>query len=308
MSTKYPTKPLTPGYPSDEDTISRDIRVPAPQRREPGVPCFVTLAGVGLGSIHAIDAEQVELGRDLSNRIAFRDDTVSRRHARVVWDGAQWWLLDLGSKNGTWVNEGRVDEHALEDGDRVRIGQTTLKFLAGDSLEYGYYETLHAVAVEDALTGLPNRRYLDEILSREIPRARRHGRPLVMLMLDLDHFKRINDERGHVCGDRVLRELARLLEARLRASEFLARYGGEEFAFVLPEADPEGARTFAERIRERVASHVFDDDGESLRITVSIGGASWHPGMKAESDLIEAADRGLYEAKRAGRNRVVVDR
>ncbi|MFL5561895.1 MAG: diguanylate cyclase [Gemmatimonadaceae bacterium] len=165
---------------------------------------------------------------------------------------------------------------------------------------------LEALATTDAVTTLLNRRALVDRLSHEMERARRYGTPLALLMVDLDHFKDINDTHGHLVGDEALREVARLLQSGVRNVDIVARYGGEEFAIVLPETSNEGAVAFAERVRERVAEHVFANERlPSLRITVSVGVASV-PSAEIESveDFFARSDEALYRAKAGGRNQV----
>lgn len=165
---------------------------------------------------------------------------------------------------------------------------------------------LEALATTDALTRLLNRRGLVERLSTEMDRARRYGTVLALLMIDVDHFKEINDTWGHLTGDAVLAEVARLLQGAVRTVDLVARYGGEEFVVILPETPLDGAATFAERIRERLAQHPFGADvGRSVHLTASIGVASF-PSPRGETieDLLARADEALYRAKAAGRNRV----
>lgn len=165
---------------------------------------------------------------------------------------------------------------------------------------------LEALATTDSVTTLLNRRALVDRLSHEMERARRYATPLALLMVDLDHFKHINDTHGHLVGDEALREVARLLQSGVRNVDIVARYGGEEFAIVLPETSNEGAVAFAERVRERVAEHVFANERlPSLRLTVSIGVASV-PAADIESveDFFARSDEALYRAKAGGRNQV----
>ncbi len=165
---------------------------------------------------------------------------------------------------------------------------------------------LEALATTDSVTTLLNRRALVDRLTHEMERARRYATPLALLMVDLDHFKDINDTHGHLVGDEALREVARLLQSGVRNVDIVARYGGEEFAIVLPETSNEGAVAFAERVRERVAEHVFANERlPSLRITVSVGVASV-PAADIESveDFFARSDEALYRAKAAGRNQV----
>jgi diguanylate cyclase (GGDEF)-like protein len=271
-----------------------------------GCPRLVVVEGSQLGTMFEITTDPLSIGRDPSNTMVVDEVGVSRKHAVVErrQDGVT--LRDLGSKNGTFVNKKQVAEHRLADGDMVFLGSTTLKFLADDNLEHSYYEYLHEISVKDPLTQVPNRRYFDEFLARELARTRRYRRKLALLMLDLDHFKDVNDKFGHLCGDSVLRELSNTITSRLRASEFLARYGGEEFALVLPETDRQGARVVAEQLRALVERHEFCCGDDIIPVTVSIGGAEWNRDMIEPADLINAADEKLYEAKNSGRNKAVV--
>jgi diguanylate cyclase (GGDEF)-like protein len=161
------------------------------------------------------------------------------------------------------------------------------------------------MTIIDGLTQVHVKRHLLEQLDKELMRARRHTRDLGFLMLDIDHFKRINDVHGHLAGDYVLKEVARVLQQRVRRDEILARYGGEEFAVILPETNLQGAHALAEGLRERIEESRFAFQGETIRVTISIGGAMLNDGDRTSMDLIKRADEKLYEAKRSGRNRVV---
>ncbi len=169
---------------------------------------------------------------------------------------------------------------------------------------------LERETVTDALTGAFNRRYLDRRLSEEVSASRRYGRPLSILLIDIDHFKNVNDTHGHQAGDRVLVALGKILTETLRESDTLARYGGEEFLIITPHTPVSGATKVAERLRMRVESHEFSLIGEAspmraIRATVSIGVASLGDGVDNVEKLIKAADKNLYRAKEAGRNRVI---
>lgn len=165
---------------------------------------------------------------------------------------------------------------------------------------------LEALALTDPLTHLLNRRALTDRLIEELERARRYSSLVTLLMVDLDHFKRINDTHGHLVGDDVLRDIAALLRAAVRSVDLVARYGGEEFVVVLPETPSAGALTFAERLRERIADHVFPDFVPlGLRLTASIGVATYpSAGVESAEDLFARADEALYRAKAEGRDRV----
>ncbi|MCA9495060.1 MAG: GGDEF domain-containing protein, partial [Myxococcales bacterium] len=162
---------------------------------------------------------------------------------------------------------------------------------------------LRELSVVDELTGLRNRRYFDRTMSYEMDRVRRYDRTLSLVMIDVDHFKRINDTYGHDMGDCVLKAVARLLEDSVRKSDVASRYGGEEFGLVLPETRAVGAYHVAERVRSSVEAAVI----EGMRITVSVGVATASPDWTGDvMGLVRAADQALYRAKREGRNRIVV--
>jgi diguanylate cyclase (GGDEF)-like protein/PAS domain S-box-containing protein len=168
-------------------------------------------------------------------------------------------------------------------------------------------EALRTQSVRDALTGLYNRRYLEEVLEREIRRAGRAAQSLGIVMLDLDHFKRFNDTYGHEAGDAVLRETAAFLLKNVRAEDFVCRFGGEELVVILPTADLEGARTRAERLRSKMRELTIMHQGKSLgMVTFSVGVAAFPQHGVSLKELMAAADAALYEAKRGGRDQVAV--
>jgi diguanylate cyclase (GGDEF)-like protein len=168
-------------------------------------------------------------------------------------------------------------------------------------------EALRTQSVRDALTGLYNRRYLEEVLEREIRRAGRAGQSLGILMIDLDHFKNFNDSYGHDAGDVVLRETAACLTKGVRAEDFVCRFGGEEFVVILPTADKESSRARAERLRSKMRELTISHQGKSLgMVTISVGVATFPQHGTSPKETMAAADAALYEAKRGGRDQVVV--
>lgn len=257
-----------------------------------------------LGKRFVLEGPRVRVGRGADNQIVLEGDSVSRQHAHFERRGNHWYVVDDGSTNGTYVNEKQiVREAVLRTNDRTKIGPTILKYLSGADAEAKYHEEIYRMTIVDGLTQIHNKRYLFDSLEREIIRARRHDRPLSLLMFDIDFFKRINDHFGHLAGDYVLRELAEAVQSRIRRDEVFARYGGEEFVIVLPETNLEGARALAEDLRQKVAEHSFVFQGEKIPVTVSIGCALVRENDTA-TELIQRADEKLYEAKRGGRNRV----
>lgn len=171
---------------------------------------------------------------------------------------------------------------------------------------HNYAERLKSMALTDSLTGVDNARNFMQKFIREIKRSKRHGKPLCVAMLDLDHFKSVNDKHGHLAGDDVLRAVAQFVQRSMRLEDEFARIGGEEFAALLPDTNLEGAKVIAERIREVVeTSPVRLDDGTELSVTASIGVAEVDPQASDFEAAMEAADKALYKAKQQGRNRVV---
>lgn len=246
---------------------------------------------------------RVGMGRGSENQIVLDMDIVSRNHCELRRHGLRWHLVDLGSTNGTYVNDEIIEELALRQGDLIKVGDTIFKYLSGSDVEAQYHETIYRMTIMDGLTDVHNKRYLMEALEREIPRARRHERPLALLMIDIDHFKKINDEYGHLAGDWVLKEIAQAMRARLRPDDILARYGGEEFVVMLPETPLEGAIHIAEDLRGIVERRVLSFEGESIRASISIGVAVLEKSWDALT-FVRSADEYLYAAKNSGRNRV----
>ncbi len=168
---------------------------------------------------------------------------------------------------------------------------------------------LQDMANHDGLTRIFNRRVFQNLITREFYRSHRYGHPLSCIMIDLDHFKKINDNEGHLVGDQVLKEIANLLHGNLRKTDFLARYGGEEFVVITPEADTRAAGLLAEKLRRAVEQHVFEIEGRDLHVTISLGVATYSSSypVKSEDELIQRADENLYMAKHFGRNRSWTD-
>jgi diguanylate cyclase (GGDEF)-like protein len=198
-----------------------------------------------------------------------------------------------------------TDAEAVLDRDRASALDFAVRHLALSLRNAGSFAAMRTRAEYDALTGIYNRRHFEELLDDELQRRTRHGRPLSVLLADVDHFKRVNDSRGHRTGDAVLREVAGLLTDGIRGTDCCARYGGEEFVMLLPYTDAVEAASLAERIRKRTAQHMFTaEGGEPLHLTVSFGVSGAGPADEVSREqLLSAADSALYAAKRQGRNR-----
>ena len=292
----------------DEKTRVTQVVQQPPPDDSPSNDCLVVIytAEPGLlGKRFVLEKSPTRLGRGADSQIVLEGDSVSRRHAHLERRTGAWYVVDDGSTNGTYVNEEQIArEQLLVNGDRIKIGPSILKFLSGADAEAKYHEEIYRMTIVDGLTQIHNKRALFEALEKELMRARRYERDLALLMFDIDFFKRINDQYGHLAGDHVLRELARIVQERIRREEVFARYGGEEFVILLPETPLPGAAALAESLRARVANHPFVFQGERIPVTVSIGTALLGENDKVASDLIQRADEKLYEAKRGGRNRV----
>ena len=269
--------------------------------------CLVQIFGDGLGRRIELHEGELSLGRDEDNDVVLALDSVSRRHCAIRCESGLVLVRDLGSTNGTRVRDERLQPNEsveLSNGDLVQMGSVIFKFLRGGDIEAHYHDEIYRSSVVDALTGLYNRRYLVDHLKREIARSQRHGRPLSLILFDVDHFKAINDEHGHAGGDQVLRELAELVGANVRREDCCARYGGEEFAISSTENGLEASCLVAEKLRGLVEAHSFSFNGTVIPVTISIGVSLLAPQMTEPAELIDAADAHMYEAKRLGRNRV----
>ncbi len=164
---------------------------------------------------------------------------------------------------------------------------------------------LEKLSRTDSLTGLFNRRYFEERFVGEFERSRRYRSAVACMMIDIDHFKKLNDTRGHPFGDQVLRGTASVIKETLRDVDLVGRYGGEEFIAILPETGPEESRLVAERLRDRIAARGYPDAGDTVTITASLGVACYPmPGVESHEDFLRIADDALYQAKESGRNRV----
>lgn len=267
--------------------------------------CLVIIRGPRLGSRIVLREKPVVIGRSIEADFQISERSISRRHCRVYREDSRFWIEDLNSTNHTFLNEEMTDCAPLRDGDHIRLSQTVLKFVDEGNIEAGYHSELHESTIRDALTGLYNRRHAMAVLKTEVAKARRDaGRELAVMILDLDYFKEINDEFGHLAGDGVLKKMARIAQERVRASDTLARIGGEEFAVILPDTSIDDARGIAESIRGSVEAETFLVGGQRRTVTLSAGIATWVEEFSDMSELLRLADSRLYEAKSSGRNRI----
>ncbi len=289
---------------SERTRVTR-LTEPGPSVTSPGGACIVVIYGPELGKRIELGAATFQIGRSAKNDLFIDQESISRHHARITFDGRAHWVRDLGSTNGTFLNDDQVTENPLRDGDQIRLGQTILKFMTGENVELAYHEEIYRLMTVDGLTQAYNRRYFDEALERELNRSKRYQRVLSLVAFDIDHFKRVNDTHGHLAGDSMLRQLSTTVRARLRREDVFARTGGEEFGILLPEIPLEGARTTAEKVRRIVETMQVKYENIVVPCTVSLGVAATDGTEASGKELYKRADENLYAAKQGGRNRVV---
>ena len=292
----------------DEVTSASDVDVELIRRHQQKKrACVTALTGSMTGQLYRLAAGATVIGRAPEAEIRLLDDGVSRHHARLVLEGDEVWLEDCESRNGTFINGERLCvRHALRDGDKLQLGRTTvLRFAYHDDLDDSFHDNLMSSALRDPLTHLFNKRYFLDRLDSELKFAQRHETAVSLLMVDLDHFKAVNDTHGHLAGDAVLINLASVLTRAVRNEDVVARFGGEEIGIILRAVPLEPAVQLADRLRGLVQATVTEHRGLTLRATASIGAAGY-PATHCDTvdALIEAADRALYKAKETGRNRV----
>ncbi len=266
----------------------------------------IVIAGPNVGEMFKVSG-LTEIGRGQQVAIRIHDSEISRRHARLTVKGGSVEVEDLGSTNGTFVNGQPIDRVALADGDKIQVGTTTiLKFSYHDDLDEQFQRHMYEAALRDGLTGAYNKKYLGDRIESELAFAMRHESPLSLVMLDLDHFKAINDTHGHLAGDYVLQAMAEGILDTVRKEDVFARYGGEEFAVLSRGIDRPGAIQFAKRLRTWVEMHPFIYEGIRLPVTASLGVATYPDNAIEDAEaLVQKADEALYAAKKGGRNRVV---
>jgi diguanylate cyclase (GGDEF)-like protein len=281
---------------------------PDPTERTRGVLTIV--AGAEAGRVFPLpEVGMTTLGRAPDCELKFDDASVSGNHAQIARIAGVFILVDNKSTNGTYVNEARTTQPVqLQDGDRIRLGKNALlRFSLMNAAEEAALRQVYEAALRDGLTGVFNRKHLEERIDGEIAYATRQGVPLSVAMVDIDFFKRVNDTYGHQAGDAVLKAVAQLLTKSLRAEDFVARYGGEEFTIIARGTDLAHGVQLAERVRMMVERTPAMFGTVPIAVTASLGVASLDDcgDQRDKLTLLSIADRRLYAAKHSGRNRVV---
>jgi diguanylate cyclase (GGDEF)-like protein len=302
---------------SDDKTIIAEAGnltiLQGPKRKN---ACLVQYSGAKLGKRYPLTESTTVVGRSPTVQIVISEASVSRQHARYVLVGDNVLVEDLGSSNGTYVNDVRTEgQVTLRDGDIVRLGTILLKFFAHDNVDSIMHDKIYRMATIDAGTQIFNKQYLLDALESEFKFSKTYDRELSIIYYDLDHFKPVNDNYGHNAGDFILRESAALVKSAVRKDDILGRFGGEEFVIILPNTDGRVAAELAERIRQKHELHAFvidcvDAGGAKKKVshrqTVSMGVMQLKPGVATPKDLLEEADKRLYNSKQTGRNKVTI--
>jgi two-component system cell cycle response regulator len=294
----------------EHETVKLDqVRVTSNSTKH---PTLIVLQGDDLGAAVPLAERQVTIGRGTDCDLRLDDNLASRQHARVVGTpgGQIYCIHDLGSTNGTFVNGHLVeDPYALQDGDKIRVGRHVFKFAWLDEYESEFQERIQQMIVRDDLTGLLTQRSFFVELERVVTRRKddADAAPVAVLMMDLDHFKGVNDNYGHLVGSQTIKQIGELIDANVGEGGVTARYGGEEYIAFITGATSERAALAAERIRSAIEKHVIVVSRKGvevrLRVTISIGVAAYPHDGNDPADLIEKADLALYRAKLTGRNR-----
>jgi diguanylate cyclase (GGDEF)-like protein len=268
---------------------------------------LLRMDGVGAGQVLSVSQTPFTMGRHATNRLPIDDDSISRFHARFVSEEGKYFVEDLGSRNGTFLQGKRITRAEIRDDDWVQLGaRVAFKFTLTDARQEGLLRKLYESSTRDALTGAYNRRHFEDRLRAELAFAVRHATDCALILLDIDHFKRVNDTYGHPAGDEVLRHLAGIATRALRTEDVFARFGGEEFAVILRGASTRGAGRLAERLREALSQQPALHEGQQIATTLSAGCAALSCcATPSPDEVIAIADRRLYAAKQGGRNRVV---
>jgi diguanylate cyclase (GGDEF)-like protein len=262
---------------------------------------------VQAGQIVGIEQWPFTIERHPTNSLRIDEDSISRFHSRISRQGDQYLVEDLGSRNGTFLSGTRITRAPLKHDTWIQFGpRVSFRFSMTDVREERLLRKLYESSTRDALTGAYNRTHFEERLRSEVAYAIRHATPVALVLIDLDHFKKVNDTFGHPAGDLVLRSASAACTHALRTEDVFARFGGEEFAVVLRGIELKGAARLAERLRQAVAGLEVESDGRRIPVTLSAGAASLACcRTPSPEDLVATADRRLYLAKQRGRNRII---
>lgn len=274
------------------------------------IPTLLVVRGKNLGEEFVLKPPAMAIGRTLENDIFLNDPKISRLHARVIVEQTEEErhpkvvLLDMGSTNGLRVNDERIKEAVLNEGDKVSLGDTLLRFNYQDTVDLRYQSQIKSLINVDHLTRLLTKRTFDIQFEQALIHASTQGEKVSVLMMDLDHFKNVNDEHDHLFGSFVLHHVGKIIKEVLDPLGVSGRYGGEEFVSFLPNMNKRKAKSLAEKLRIAIADYDFVKDNVKLNITISIGVSTYPDDGDDPETLVQRADHALYRAKDKGRNLV----
>ena len=293
----------------EDQTLVRSISAQNPLEIE-HTPSLLMISGAQLGRSFPLVSDEFLIGRALTCDLPIEDDLVSRHHCKIIKKFTGVELTDLKSTNGTLVNGKRIEgTRLLAEGDQIQVGTSTiLKFAMKAEVEANFFGKLFDAATRDFLTNTYNKKFFVERLRDEFSFAQRHQRNLSILVIDIDHFKKVNDTHGHLAGDIALKKVAHHLLTHTRKDDVVSRFGGEEFVVLMRDVSIEQARHLAEQLRNGISEIEMKSDKQSFKVTVSVGVANLNAENSSQfakfESLIASADEKLYEAKNSGRNRV----
>ena len=293
----------------EDQTLVRSISAQNPLELE-HTPSLLMISGAQLGRSFPLVRDEFLIGRALTCDLPIEDDLVSRHHCKIIKKPTGVELIDLKSTNGTLVNGKRIEgTRLLAEGDQIQVGTSTiLKFAMKAEVEANFFGQLFDAATRDFLTNTYNKKFFIERLRDEFSFAQRHQRNLSILVIDIDHFKKVNDTHGHLAGDIALKKVAHHLLTHTRKDDVVSRFGGEEFVVLMRDVSIEQARHLAEQLRNGISEIEMKGDKQSFKVTVSVGVANLNAENSSQfakfESLIASADEKLYEAKNSGRNRV----
>jgi len=274
------------------------------------VASLIIVQGADIGKQFLIRRNSLILGRSDSADIMLRDKRISRSHAKIdvqyelQKQKTSYSIVDLGSTNHVYVNGEQIQSQMLNNDDKIQLGDTIIKFEIQDKIDSKFHADIQRKLQYDDLTALLTYESFKDAMRWEIKNARTRDKPFVLLMMDLDDFKKVNDTYGHLAGSFILQEIGKLINNHLRFFDISARYGGEEFISCLPDTKKQEAFYAAERLRKMIADHEFIHNIKKIGITISIGVSQFPDNGVTLEDLIQSADEMLYKAKREGKNRV----
>ncbi len=291
--------------PKDFGTIIFEVNKFSGKDFEKKVPVLTYLSGNQVGRRIMLAEDRITFGRAPEATILLRDSLVSRLHLAVDFNRVHchYFISDLGSSNGTFLNGIRITEATLKDLDKILLGNTMLRFGWSDIFDLQYQAEIDNLLNIDELTGLIVKRRFDEELNRYLAVALSKGADLAMIMIDIDGVKQINDTYGHSFGAYTIAQTGKLIKAVIEHKGLASRFGGDEFMVFIPNINLEVAQQIAETIRQQVECHLFEMAGIILHPTVSIGVSE----IKIDDTIVslfKRADDALYQSKRTGRNKV----